>query len=253
MLHLTLFIPLVISGTVTALWREYRQKKIYQKNLPALVIDNTDISTQEIPIQHALKPFDDMSELNHYQSVSWYALAFSTAGLWFYPPITLLALPLVGYNSYHFIKVLQNSDRDDRTSALTLFETIGVGGTLLTGHIAMGTIVLASSFSIRKLFLQGHQVIEIRPRHIFNMEQASVCVMREGVEVEIYLSELQKGDIFILHTGDIVLAEGKVLEGEALVDQYSLQRKMKTIHKEVGDWVFSFTQIKEGSLHIIKT
>jgi cation transport ATPase len=133
-----------------------------------------------------------------------------------------------------------------------VFETLGIGTTLLTGHIMICSMVLAGSFSIRKLFLQGHHIVEIKPRNIFNIEQIHVCVLREDIEVEISLSELQAGDIFVLHRGDIILAEGQVIKGEALVHQYSLQKKMKIIHKEIGDRVFSFTKIQEGSLYILK-
>lgn len=256
MFHLTLLVPLMISGATVAVWREFQQKKNYRKKILKLEFDELHgtLSTLDTPIQiqNLKKPFDDMSELNHYQGVAWYSLAFSTAGVWFYPAITLLALPLVGYNSYHFIKVLQHSKPEDRTSALTLFETLGVGISLLTGHIMICSMVLASSFSIRKLLLQGYHVVEMKPRNIFNMEQTHVCVLREDIEVEIYLSELQIGDVFVLHKGDIILAEGQVIKGEALVNQYSLQKEMKIIHKEIGDKVFSFTQIQEGNLYILK-
>jgi cation transport ATPase len=255
MIHLALFLPLVIIGTTGAVWREYKQNKNHQEKKLQLTLksdqeflrleDQTKEQTQTF-----INPFDDIGELTHYQRVAWYSLAFSTAGVWFYPPAVLLALPLLGYNSYHFIRVIKNSEKNSRTSPLTVFETIGIGGTLLTGHAALGSAVLVGSFSMRNLFLQGNNLSKIASNHVIRMKYASMWVLRDNIEIEILLSELQSDDIFVLHAGDIALIEGRIIKGTGIIYQYSLQKTMKYIHKEQGDIIFPFTQLQEGYLHV---
>lgn len=254
MIHLTLLIPLVIAGTASAIWREYKQNKDHKKHLLLGNDANKDILIVDEKKDYGLtvSNFDDIGELTHYQRVAWYSLAFSTAGVWFYPPVILFSLPLLGYNSYQFTRVVRNSDKNSKTSPLTVFEMIGVGGTLLTGHAVLGSIVLVSSFSMRKLFLQGNNLTQLASNHIIRMKYASMWVLRDGIEVEISLADLQSNDIFILHEGDIALAEGVVVKGTGVINQYSLQKTMKFIHKEKDDKVFPFTKLQEGCLHIQK-
>jgi cation transport ATPase len=250
MIHLTLFIPLIASGASLAIWRERKQKKTLQEN--TFLLENTENRENLLERKKSttLDQFDDMAELTHYQRASFYALAFSTAGSWFYPPVAFLAIPLAGYNSYHFIKTLKHTETSDRTSPLSVFETIGVGGTLLTGHTGLGSLVLASSFTMRKLLLQGSHIASAGPDYLLNMKHARTWVLREGVEVEMLVSELQKGDIFVLHSGDLAPLEGKIIDGKGFVQQYSLKREMKSIYKETGDTVFPFTRVEKGCLYV---
>lgn len=249
MIHLSIFVPLVVGGAVAAVWRDYKQKKNIKNEL-LILEDSSDVVTSEVSPDLVLKQFDDMGELSHYQRSSYYSLAFATAGAWFYAPAGLLAVPLVGYNCFHFGKMLANSDSRDRKSPLTMFESIGVGGTLLTGHSLLGSLVLSGSFTMRKLLLQGSNMAHIGPEVLMAMRNAHTWVLREGIEVEILVSELQKGDVFVLHEGDIVATEGVIIEGSGVVRQYSLRREMKSIHKDVGDGVFPFTRVEEGCLYV---
>ena len=256
MIQLALFFPLVIAGSAVAIWREYKQKKNHEVKKIHL---SSTMSPQEFlrledqtePQAHTLiNQFDDIAELSHYQRVAWYSLAFSTAGVWFYPPAALLALPLLGYNSYHFINIIKHSDSKSQTSALTVFESIGIGGTLLTGQAVLGSVVLVGSFSMRNLFLQGNNLTQIASNHIIRMKYASMWVLRDNIEVEIRLSELQSDDIFVLHAGDIALLEGTIIKGSGIMHQYSLRKTMKSLYKEKGDTVFPFTRLQEGYLHV---
>lgn len=248
MIHLTVFIPLAIGGAITAVWRDYKKKKV--PNQEVLMIGDGAPIVVENCLPETVKQFDDIAEISHYQRVSYYALAFSTAGAWFYSPAGFLAIPLLGYNGYHFAKMLKNSNSSDRSSPLTVFESIGVGGTMLTGHSALSSLVLSGSFTMRKLLLQGSNIAHLDPNTFLNMKQARAWVLREGIEVEILVSELQEGDVFVLHDGDIVASKGVVVSGVGTVRQYSLQRTMKSIYKQEGDEVYPFTQVESGCLHV---
>lgn len=248
MIHIPFFLPLFVGGLASAVWRDYRQPKplLQRLGLPAAV-DNAAIG---LVAPHAEKVFDDMGELHHYQRVSWYAFALSASGLWFYPPAMLASIPLLSYNTYNFAKAIHNSDLSARKSPMTVFEVIGVAGTLATGRPLMASLMFLFVFGSRNLQLQTRSLANIDLGHVMDSNFAKVWVSRGGAEIELPLGELQTGDVVVVHAGDLVLVEGAVVAGEGVVTQYSLQKKMKSVSKQAGDMLFRFTQLESGCLHV---
>ncbi len=256
MIQLGILVPLAVGGIIGAIWREYRKGQAYQLSLsvPTLEVDLDGSNEQEesktLP-QKAPRVFDDVGELHHYQRVSWYALAFAASGSWFYPPAALVSMPLLGYNAYHFMKIIQHSDTADQKAPLTIFEVIGVAASLATGRLITTSVVLLFSFGTRKLLLQAGNISNnIGLSRAFNPKFSRVWILRDGAEIETSISELQDGDIIVLHAGDTVAVKGKIVEGEGLIRQFSLRNQIKFVPKQEGDKVFPFTKVETGCLHI---
>ena len=95
-----------------------------------------------------------MGELHHYQHVTWYALPLYIGSL-VYPPATLISLPLLSYNAYHFLRTLRQSDASEKQSPITLFG-ISITGTLVTGRPLAASVLLPSYR--RKLLLQAGNI-----------------------------------------------------------------------------------------------
>ena len=128
---------------------------------------------------------------------------------------------------------------------------VAIGGTLVTGRPTMASVALLLSFGTRNLLLRaGNITSSIVSEQPLNLRHASVWTLRDGVEVETPIKQLQTGDIVVLHAGDTVAIEGRVLEGAGLVRQFSLRKKMKIIPKQVGDKVFPFTRLESGNLYV---
>lgn len=252
MIHIPFFLPLFVSGMVGALWREYRPVTplLQRINLPVRSPDN---AKPELIASSSERVFDDMSEIHHYQHVSWYALAFSASGWWFYPPATLLSIPLLSYNACNFAKTLQQTDSVSRKSPMAVFEIIGIAGPLVTGHTVTASLMFLFVFSLRNLLLQTRNLANVDFAKLMSPNFAKIWTLHEGVEMELSLSELQTGDIVVIHGGDLVLIEGKVVNGQGVVCQCSLQKKMKYVPKKPGDMVFPFTQLESGCLYVQKT
>lgn len=245
---------LVAGGLASAFWREYRNSRFYRgrPGLPAPEAETQDTGIAQHDVK--VKVFDDVGELHHYQRVSWYTLALAASGSWFYPPATLVSVPLLGYNTYHFFKTVQQSDSAARKAPLTVFEAIGITGSLLTHNPLTASILLTFSFGARKLLLQaGNITNNIGFANTFNPRLAKVWILRDGTEVEASVAELREGDVVVLRAGDTVAVEGKVLEGSGTMRQFSLSKQMKLVPKQVGDRVFLFTQLGSGCLHVRPT
>ncbi len=256
MIQLGILLPLAIGGVASAVWREYKQKKQLQATLALPTINNEQSngvdSTVHPVSQIPHKLFDDVGELNHYQRTAWYTLVFSASASWFYPPIILLSVPLLGYNSYHFLRTINESAPADQKSPLTVFEVIGVASSLAIGRPILASVLLLFSFGSRKFLLHAGNLGNMGASRAFNPQLTKLWVLREGVEIEITIAELTESDTIVLQNGDIVMVKAKILEGEGVIRQYSLRKKMKSIPKQKGDKVFPFTQLESGSLLVQK-
>ncbi|CAA6826307.1 MAG: E1-E2 ATPase-associated domain protein [uncultured Thiotrichaceae bacterium] len=251
MIQFGLVLPLVAGGIASAAWRQYKNRQIHQEHLSLPSPDGNEKSKPKLLSPGSDATFDDVGELYHYQRMSWYTLAFAASGSWFYAPAVWISFPLLGYNTYHFINTIRNSDPSDRKSPMTIFEVIGVVGTLLSGRPVATSLLLLFSFGSRKLLLQAGNISNsISSSRAFNPKLARVWVLREGVEVETAISDLQEDDIIVIHAGDTVAVKGKVIEGTGTIQQFSLRKKMKFVPKQTGDKVFPFTQLESGCLHI---
>lgn len=253
MIHIPFFIPLLAGGLIGALWREHRQVSVTPFlnaiSLPEPLSANDKARIVNPPSETV---FDDMEELHHYQRVSWYALAFSASGSWFYPPATLLGIPLLSYNAYNFIKTLRQTEPASRASPMTVFELFGVTGSLVSGRPLMASLMFLFVFGSRHLLIQTKNLAHIDFSHVMDPHFAKVWILHEGAEIEVTLNELQAGDIVVIHGGDLVLIEGIVVNGQGSMRQYSLQKAMKSVPKRAGSRVFPFTQLESGHLHIRK-
>ena len=65
------------------------------------------------------------------------------------------------------------------------------------------------------------------------------------------IEEIQKDDIIVVQTGEKISVDGKIIRGEALIDQSSITGEYMPIKKSVGDDVYAGTIIKNGNISII--
>ena len=248
MVPLMVLLPLATGGVAVALWRQYKQRQY-----PPLPGSLPCLETGQATSQDSSngRVFDDVGELHHYQYVTWYALAFAASGAWFYPPATLISLPLLSYNTYYFLRLLRQSDAGEQQSPITLFEIISVTGTLVTGRPLAASVLLLFSFTARKLLLQaGNISCHINFAQPFNPRKLPVWVLRDGAEIETTVAGLQATDIVVLHPGDTIALHGEVIQGSGVVRQFSLHKQIKSLPKKVGDKVFPYTQLASGCLYV---
>ena len=60
--------------------------------------------------------------------------------------------------------------------------------------------------------------------------------------------KLQKGDVIVVHTGEVVPVDGHVVEGMAMIDQHALTGESTPAEKGVGDRVFASTLLVAGKV-----
>ncbi|WP_448871259.1 heavy metal translocating P-type ATPase [Desulfobulbus propionicus] len=87
-------------------------------------------------------------------------------------------------------------------------------------------------------------------RDILQVAPANAFVMINGMEVETPVSRIRPGDVVAVHTGERIPVDGEVGEGEALVDESSINGRSEAMLRGRGDQVFAGTIISQGVMFI---
>lgn len=83
---------------------------------------------------------------------------------------------------------------------------------------------------------------------LMELSPQTAVVIKNGVETEVDISDVSKGDIFVLRPGSAVPVDGIVVEGTGVVDESALTGESVPADKSAGDKVSSGTFNKSGYL-----
>ena len=73
-----------------------------------------------------------------------------------------------------------------------------------------------------------------------------VWLKKDDTEVLVPVTQVRTGDLIVVHTGNLIPLDGKVVEGEASVNQASLTGESIAVMKSNGAYVYAGTVVEEG-------
>ncbi len=79
-----------------------------------------------------------------------------------------------------------------------------------------------------------------------NLRVDKVWLNADGVEVLTDIRDIRQGDRVIVRTGGLIPLDGKVIDGEAMVNQSSLTGESMPVVKRAGSPVYAGTVVEEG-------
>jgi cation transport ATPase len=82
-----------------------------------------------------------------------------------------------------------------------------------------------------------------RPRYVR-------LVVPDGIDVEVLVDDLKPTDVIRVSAGDLILADGRVLEGRGLADERMVRGVEGLVRKQPDDEVFAGSTLRLGELHI---
>ena len=85
-------------------------------------------------------------------------------------------------------------------------------------------------------------------RSLMKLAPQTATVIRNGQEAEIPVSDVRKGDIFVVRPGSSIPVDGVVLEGESAVNESALTGESIPVDKAPGDHVSAATVNQSGFL-----
>ena len=83
---------------------------------------------------------------------------------------------------------------------------------------------------------------------LMKLAPKTAVLLKDGVETEVSIEQVQKGDSFIVRPGENIPVDGKVLEGSSAVNESALTGESIPVDKAAGDLVSAATINQSGYL-----
>ncbi len=90
-------------------------------------------------------------------------------------------------------------------------------------------------------------------RKLLALKPQRVKVVRNGKLEEVHVDELGVGDVFVVGSGERIATDGKVIEGEAEVDESFITGESLPVYRKPGDEVFGGSLVVKGYLKVQAT
>ncbi|WP_078544109.1 heavy metal translocating P-type ATPase [Litchfieldia alkalitelluris] len=117
-----------------------------------------------------------------------------------------------------------------------------------TSAILITLIILGKLFEARAKGRSSEAI-----KKLMNLQAKTATVVRDGVEQNIPLEEVQVADIVYVKPGEKVPVDGEIVEGKSALDESMLTGESVPVDKEIGDTVIGATINKNGFLKIKAT
>ena len=182
--------------------------------------------------------------LTHLLHTGWWQLICST-------PVQFL----VGWRFYKGA-VLSLKNGSPNMDVLVALGTSAAWGyslyNLLTdsGHLYFeGSVLIITLVLLGKLFeARARSKTSSAIEMLMNLQPKTAVVVRDGVESEIPVSEIVKGNTVLVRPGGSLSVDGVVLSGHSSVDESMLTGESMPVEKHEGDSVYGGTINGEGAL-----
>jgi Cu2+-exporting ATPase len=139
---------------------------------------------------------------------------------------------------------------DEKRLGVDVLDAIVVIGCLGTMTIFPGAVLCWCLSFGRVLVKRTQDNSKKLLLNAFGKQPRYVWLYRDGVEVQVSLDRLAKGDIIVVNTGEVVPVDGHVVEGMAMIDQHALTGESTPAEKGVGDRVFASTVMVAGKVYV---
>jgi heavy metal translocating P-type ATPase len=176
-------------------------------------------------------------------------LGLATIRQFIYPPIAPLHIGLFIYNNF---PIYRDAERLLEQKKFQLFGAFGSLVALATGQyfaIGLGCFLYWSS---EKVILLTQRRSKQLLANTFEQLPRLVWCLRNNVEIEMPLEEVQVDDIVVVTIGHVIPIDGFIVEGTAMIDQHALTGESQPAEKSIGEKVFATTVVISGKI-LVKT
>ncbi len=196
----------------------------------------------------AIEAPEDEKQAQLQLGVSLVTLGVTVTGRLLYPPLMLLSLPGLAYTTIPYLKNGYQDLKKKRKPTASTQDLILLPGLLLLGDV----LALSLTNSVLALsHLLVHKMEDRSMRSVVNVygkQPMKVWVLSQGGEVEIPFARLAAGDLVVVGAGQMIPADGEIVEGAASIDQRLLTGESQPAEKTLGDPVLAATLVLAGRI-----
>jgi Cu+-exporting ATPase len=180
-----------------------------------------------------------------------------------YMPYFLLLVSIVPfiYVSYPIFTAAYRSLKN-RNLDMDVMYSMGIGVAFVSSVLGTFNILLTPEFMFYETalmlaaFLMLGRYLETRAKgrtstaikKLIGMQAKTATVVREGVETQIPIDEVEINDIVVVKPGEKIPADGEVISGESYVDESAITGEPIPVLKDTGKNVVGGTINKNGAL-----
>ena len=167
-------------------------------------------------------------------------------GRWFLPWPIKNALTI--YHAVHYVWEGLDSLTDFRVD-VALLDGAAVTGALLQGQYqpASSMMFLLSISDALEDYTVQKAKSTLKDSLALNIDTVWV-VGEDGEEKQVPAMDIAKGDKIKVHMGDVIPVDGKVVDGEGMVNEASMTGEPLAVHKTNGKTVHAGTVMEEGNI-----
>ena len=143
------------------------------------------------------------------------------------------------------------------TSAAYLYSAVV---TLVPGYFPFKSVYFETAAIIITLILIG-RLLETRTkekasnsvRKLLDLKPKMAKVLRNGVEAEVPIEEVQEGEVMVIRPGERIPTDGVIIEGSSSIDESAVTGESIPVDKKKEDEVIGATINKNGLLRVKAT
>lgn len=158
--------------------------------------------------------------------------------------ILSLAMPVLK-NGFRFIIKNKRPNADTLSSTAIISSLLlGKERTALTIMLLEDVAELLTVYTMKKTRGVIKDMLSVGENFVWKE------ILEDNVK-RVPIEEIEQGDIIVVQTGEKISVDGKILKGEAFIDQASITGESMPVKKVEGESVFAGTIIKNGNISII--
>ena len=178
------------------------------------------------------------------------SLPLAAAAQFAFPPLLPVSAALFAYTSIPCFKGSYDLIFKEKRLGCDVLDAIVVIGCLSTMQLLPGAILCWCLSFGRTLVKRTEDSSKKMLLNVFGKQPRFVWVVKDTIEVQIPMHELQQGDVIVVNTGEVMPVDGIVVEGIAMIDQHALTGESTPAEKGIGDRVFASTVMVAGKLFV---
>ncbi len=193
---------------------------------------------------------DRLDSLDLHLPLSTISLPIAAVAQFAAPPLLPVAAVVVAYTSIPTFQAARRVYLEERRVGVDALDAVVVIGCLGTLSVFPGAVMSWCLSFGRFLVRMTRDNSQKMLLNAFGKQPRYAWLCKDGAEVQVPAERLAKGDIVIVHTGEVVPVDGLVVDGLAMIDQQTLTGEATPAEKGVGDRVFAATILVAGKLHV---
>lgn len=164
------------------------------------------------------------------------------------PAFAPVSLAFYIYTHYPHLKYVEKLlVEEKRVDSYTLSVAGGVL-VLATGHYFTAALGVWILHTTTLLVAKRKTLSKQQLNNAFEQPQCKVWVLKDDIEVEIPLEEVNVNDIVVVNSGEMVPVDGVITRGIAIIDQQTLTGKAQPIEKGIGAQILASSIVIAGKI-----